>query len=168
LNLLAPRISARGTLADLAHQIDDHLRRWPAAAPPVIVGECQAAPLACETAAAIADRVGDAPVLILLDPWLPRSMEVEIGRSAVAHPRAIARYFKLLRLHEPRPYPGQVHVVCASATGRLTTCLTWWRARLGPHCVGHQVPGTHDTYIRDHRRDLGETIATILSTTTLA
>jgi amino acid adenylation domain-containing protein len=121
---------------------------------PVVIGECQSCPLACEVAQWLARHLGAAPLLLLLDPWHPRTRP---PRDA-SHPPGIRRLQRLLGGSEPGPYAGKSHVICAREAGRLALCRDWWRARLGPGCEAAEVPGGHHSYIRQHRKSLVEAI----------
>jgi amino acid adenylation domain-containing protein len=161
LNFLARQVSEPESLAGIAGSLVTVLReRVGALASVILVGECRACTLAVATANQLEREWGVAPRLILLDPWHPRD-EAAPARQ-VTHPPAIARYYELLRTSEPGSYAGEVHVVCAEATGRLQACLSWWQGRLGSACHGRTVPGDHHSYLRLYRKRLAEAINDLL------
>jgi hypothetical protein len=157
LNLHASRVLPPFSLKGLARAIGRAWLRRHGARVPVIVGECQACALACESAQWLSRKLAAPPVVALLDPWQPRSTH-----SPAPHPPAVRRYYDLLRRHEPARYPGEVHIVCASQSRRLAECHEWWRSRLGTHCLAHEVPGDHHTYIRAHKTHLAALLNDIL------
>lgn len=163
LNLLARRVLRPWSLRGIARRIGRALLRQSPGRPPIIIGECHACALALETAQWLAGRLDTPPLLVLLDPWQPRTAPGETSPRNSAHPRAIERYFRFLRTYKPAPYRGEMHVICAGEDSRLEACLAWWKAGGASRCDGHRVPGDHDTYIRQHRKSLAAAINAILN-----
>ncbi|HSJ04170.1 MAG TPA: AMP-binding protein [Verrucomicrobium sp.] len=161
LNLLARRVLPPFSLRSMARKIARKVLEASGGKPPVIIGECLACALAYETAQILACKLGRAPLLVLLDPSHPRKVTHDGSDSLDHHPAAIARYYRLARAYEPGAYQGEIHVVCAQESQRLQTCLGWWSSRSMSTCHGHEVPGNHETYIRQHRKSLGETLDSI-------
>lgn len=159
LNLRAKKVIPPWSLCQLARKVGQSWHERFPMQQPVIVGECQASTLACETARWFAKKAGVTPSLILLDPWLPRFAPP----NDVRHGAAMDRYYKLLRSAAPGRYPKPVHLVCSQESKRLGPCLEWWSARLGSACIGRVAPGDHATYLRERRADLARVLDEILS-----
>lgn len=160
LNLHARRVLPPWSLRQLAAKAGRAWLRQQPGRTPVVIGDCQAAALACEIASWLAQRCGEAPRLILLDPWLPRAADAPPG--SVPGVAAVARYFKLLRNARPRAYPHEVHLLCARDAQRLQACREWWGARLGPLRSAAEVPGDHHSYVRKHRAAAAAALDAIL------
>lgn len=160
LNLHAPRVLRPSSLRRMARRIARQILALPGDGHPLLIGECQAGALAFEIAQILAGKLKHPPRLILLDPSLPR--RVVPGRqpssSLSHHPPAIARYYQLSRSFRPRPYAGEIHIVCTEEPQRLETCLTWWQSHTQSTCHGHTVAGDHESYLRQHRKGLAKVI----------
>ncbi|CAN5909820.1 hypothetical protein BH11VER1_BH11VER1_09770 [soil metagenome] len=163
LNLLARGVWGPWSLRAIARQVARRIIDLNSSVAPVLIGECQSCALAMETAQVLAKKLKSPPQLLLLDPWQPSNPSSQETVSDIVHPPAIARYYRLSRGYQPDSYPGESHIICTAETARLPSCLDWWRKSVGPGCRGHEVPGDHDSYIRQHRASLGKMISAICS-----
>jgi hypothetical protein len=148
-NLLQPTIRLPKTVEEIAWLAAAAIIQSEGIKPPIIVGECIACMLALEVSRILAKRYSQAPVLILLNPWHPRSKE----NTATSH--ALTQYYQYLCQFAPAHYEGDVHIVLAEERpDSLQNCFNWWQERILGRCELHRIPGDNQAYIRLHREHL--------------
>src|SRR5262249_44460035 len=82
--------------------------------------------------------------------WEHAVVEVNKDKKVIEHiDRIRDRYRRVLRLHVPKPYEGQVNILVNEKYYRRGKTLGWGRlASKGLEI--HKLPGDHDSYIREH------------------
>jgi hypothetical protein len=91
-----------------------------------------------------------------LNPWHPNTTVNE-----TSDPTPLAQYYRVLREFTPAFYPGNVNLVLAQDQSRpLADCQNWW-ADKAKHLSTHIVPGDGNSYLRNHRDYLSQTVNTI-------
>src|SRR5262249_46050238 len=77
-------------------------------------------------------------------------VRVNTDRRTVEHIDSIRdRYRRVLRWHSPKPYEGQIHILVNGEYYNRDRTLGWGQLAVKGLKI-HQLPGNHDTYIREH------------------
>lgn len=161
LNLLARGVRPPISLSGLARWVKRAVKRQESV-PPILIGECLGCSLALETARQWEQATGQAPLLLLLNPWHPVKLS-SVGPSGADSNPAVAKYFDLIKGRKPSGYGGTIHLVCDAE--RAEVCREWWSRHVGPLRQIHIVPGDHHSYIRQYRKELAKTLDAIWSET---
>jgi pimeloyl-ACP methyl ester carboxylesterase len=91
-------------------------------------------------------------------------VEVNTDRRTVEHIDWIrARYRRVLRWHNPKPYEGRIHVLVNEEYYNRDRTLGWGQLALKGLKI-HKLPGNHDTYIRDHVKATAQELRHCLDT----
>ena len=91
-------------------------------------------------------------------------VEVNTDRRAVEHIYWIrARYRRVLRWHNPKPYEGRIHVLVNEKYYNRDRTLGWGQLALKGLEI-HKLPGNHDTYIREHVKATAQELRHCLDT----
>ncbi|MGH7844015.1 MAG: non-ribosomal peptide synthetase, partial [Candidatus Binatia bacterium] len=81
-------------------------------------------------------------------------LQADANGSRLDHLERIREHYRrTLRRHKPKPYGGPIHVLINEEWYRRHRALGWAKLARGGMEV-HKVPGDHDTYIREHVREM--------------
>ena len=151
-------------VADIARRYLDALLEFHGHRPFHLAGECVAGVIAHEMARQCAER--DLPLLslVLLDAFCPGVLpEQSSARPSLEGLRPATReYIEALARHRPGSYQGPVDLIASGESRALHPSLGWTDAIHGRIRL-IEVPGNHETYLREEGEHTGAALAGILS-----
>ncbi len=132
--------------------------------PFILAGECLAGVIAHEMARQCEQRGLPLVSLVLLDAFCPGALPEQLGARSllVGLPPSVQRYVDTLIQFRPASYAGDVHLIATKDSRHLHPTLGWRDREHGRlHLV--EVPGNHDSYIREEVASTGAALASILA-----
>lgn len=152
------------SVPDIAARYLDALLEFHGNRPFILVGECLAGVIAHEMARLCRERGLALVSLILLDALCPGVLsEPSTAESLPVGPSSPTRaYLDTLMRFRPGAYIGEIHLIVTKESRGLDPTLGW---RDGEHGRLHlvEVPGNHDSYIREEAAGTGAALADILA-----
>ncbi len=127
-----------------------------------LLGECVAGVIVLELAHQLRRAAREAEKIILLDPRLPRSAPPP-DNLPPAVSQKVRPYYRMLAETRLRPCRRDVDLISPTAPGALRQRLEPWHVFDFVRVNLVQVQGDHDTYLREHGREVAAAIARILT-----
>ena len=134
----------------MQREVEDALVAFFAGRPFNLLGECVSCSLALSVAASL-----KIPRVFLLAPTtgVGRIDDRSPGHESID---PIKRLYCLLRAAKPDLYFGKVHLIsCAEEQSGVSDYMYWWSGALkSANVTSSFSPGHHESYIREHRKEL--------------
>jgi amino acid adenylation domain-containing protein len=149
---------------DIARRYLDALVEFHGPRPFHLAGECVAGVIAHEMARQCAERGLPLLSLILLDAFCPGALpEPSTEQSSLAGLRPETRqYITAMARFRPDSYHGKVEIIASRESRKLHPSLGWMDPTHGR--IGLvEVPGDHETYLREEAQHTGAALSEILS-----